>query len=403
MNISRHNMLNVIVWAIVTGLCTSAFGGTMSSDHYYTWGISGDDLDDIQPGSIITEAVLTIQGIQGITNWDNNLHMHIVDNPPLDFVANIDDDSGDFFQDFGGLLSGDSYEFDGEDLIITFSDIIDDENSWVWDIFDYPFDNFQLADSSFVSYSSSLLELIDYAGNGTPFGIGFDPDGSNYIYAQMTLKLTVKSYEGSVLEQTHVFTPAWSPHSISVLETNKAVYSIGEEIVVDFQNASGDAMDWIGIYQAGAADDDFIYWLRTDGAKAGTTDITGGSVTFTNGSLDSGDYEVRLFFNNSYKVEATSQFSVEEGTAVETDKLLYASGENIIVTFTDASGNSLNWIGLYNTGANNTQILAWKHTGGVASGSVTFTNGLLDAGEYEARLFFNNSYDLEATGAFTIQ
>ena len=99
MNISRHNRLSVIVWVIVACFCTSVFGGTMSSDSYYTWGMSGDNLD-IRAGSIITEAVLTIQDI---TNWDNNLHMHIVDNPPLDFVANIDNDSGDFFQDFGGL------------------------------------------------------------------------------------------------------------------------------------------------------------------------------------------------------------------------------------------------------------------------------------------------------------
>ncbi|MCD6394425.1 MAG: hypothetical protein J7M40_13060 [Planctomycetes bacterium] len=175
MNISRHNMLNVIVWAIVTCFCTSAFAETMSSDRYYTWGISGDDLD-IPEGSIITEAVLTIQGI---TNWDNNLHMHIVDNPPLDFVANIDNDSGDFFQDFGGLLSGYSYDLVDGDLVITFSQI-NDENSWVWDIFDNPF-NFQ-TDFTVVPYSSSLLELIDYAGNSTPFGIGFDPDGNSYSY-----------------------------------------------------------------------------------------------------------------------------------------------------------------------------------------------------------------------------
>ncbi len=190
MNISRHNMLNVIVWAIVACLCTSAFGGTMNVQEYYTWGIDGDDLN-IPEGSIITEAVLTIQGI---TNWDNNLHIHIVDNPPLDFVANVDNGSGDFFQDFDGLLSGYSYQLVDGDLVITFIQI-NDENSWVWDIFDYPF-NFQLADSSVVSYSSSLLELIDYAGNSTPFGIGFDSDTTDYAFDRMTLELTIESYEG---------------------------------------------------------------------------------------------------------------------------------------------------------------------------------------------------------------
>jgi len=66
----------------------------------------------------------------------------------------------------------------------------------VWDIFDYPF-NFQLADSSDVSYSSSLLELIDYAGNSTPFGIGFDPNiADDFSFRGISLQLTVNSFEG---------------------------------------------------------------------------------------------------------------------------------------------------------------------------------------------------------------
>ena len=205
MNISRHNILNVIVRAVVACFCTSAFGGTMNTQEYYTWGIDGDELN-IPDGSIITEAVLTLHDI---TNWDNNLHMHIVDNPPLDFTANVDDGSGDFFQDFGGLLSGCSYDLVDEDLVITFSQI-NDENSWVWDIFDSPF-NFQLADSSVVSYSSSLLELIDYAGNSTPFGIGFDPDGNSYSFQAMTLYLTVESHEGQSEQSLLTFTILGDP------------------------------------------------------------------------------------------------------------------------------------------------------------------------------------------------
>jgi len=179
---------------------TSAFGIELVADKYYTWGISGDDVS-IAEGSIITEALLTIHGI---TNWNNNLHIHIVDNPPLDFVANEDHDIGDFFQDFGGLLSGYSYELVNGDLVITFSQV-NEENSWVWDIFDYPF-NFQLADSSDVLYSSSLLELIDYAGNSTPFGIGLDPDSSDdFSFRGISLQLTVNSFEGEPVQSLLTF------------------------------------------------------------------------------------------------------------------------------------------------------------------------------------------------------
>jgi len=173
------------------GAHVPAIGMELGADKYYTWGISSDDVS-IATGSIITEAVLTIYGI---TNWDNNLHMHIVDNPPLDFVANEYHDSGDFFRDFGGLLSGCIHELVHGDLVITFSQI-NDPNSWVWNIFDYPF-SFQLADSSVASYSSSLLELIDYAGNGTPFGIGFDPNSADgFSFRGISLQLAVSSFEG---------------------------------------------------------------------------------------------------------------------------------------------------------------------------------------------------------------
>ncbi len=177
--------------AAAIGAHVSALGIELRADKYYTWGISSDDVS-IAEGSIITEVLLTIHGI---TNWDNNLHMHIVDNPPLGFITNEDRDSGDFFQDFGGLLSGYSYELVNGDLVITFSQI-NEENSWVWDIFDYPF-NFRLADSSDVSYSSSLLELIDYVGNSTPFGIGFDPNSADdFSFRGISLQLTVNSFEG---------------------------------------------------------------------------------------------------------------------------------------------------------------------------------------------------------------
>lgn len=91
--------------------------------------------------------------------------------------------------------------------------------------------------------------------------------------------------------------------------TEKSIYSPGEDIVVHFGNASGDAKDWIGIYPVGAGNGAFIKWKRTDGAGGVTAGITEGSVVF--GGIDeAGDYEVRLFFHDSYQVEARWSFSV---------------------------------------------------------------------------------------------
>lgn len=179
-------------------LAAGASAGVLSTDRYYTWGIDGAALE-IPEGSIITEAVLKIKNI---TNWDNQLSIHLVDNPPVGFVANTDHGDGDFFQDFGGLLTG-AIQMVNNDLIITFSQA-DDENSWVRQIYDWPFD-FQLAGGGTVSYTSALLELIDYAGNGTPFGIGFDGEGKTYGFDQITLTITVESFEGQPSSQEFVF------------------------------------------------------------------------------------------------------------------------------------------------------------------------------------------------------
>ncbi len=198
----KYRRLSIQAVLVLTALiCTPGptRGGIMLSNEYYTWGISGNDVN-IREGSIITEAVLTIANLA----WDSNLHIHIVDNPPVGFITNEDYGSGDFFQSFGDLLRFDSYRLVNGDSVFTFSRA-NDENSWMWDVFDYPF-TFQLADSSVVSYSSSLLELIDYAGNSTPFGIGLDPEGSNYTFDGITLDLTIESFEGAPRRTTQSFT-----------------------------------------------------------------------------------------------------------------------------------------------------------------------------------------------------
>ena len=244
----KNTRLSIQTGLVLTALiCLSGptRGGIMFSNEYYTWGISGNDVN-IPEGSIITEAVLTIENLV----WDSNLHIHIVDNPPVGFIGNEDHGSGDFFQSFGGLLRFDSYRLVNGDSVFTFSRA-NDESSWVWDVFDYPF-TIQLADSSVVSCSSSLLELIDYAGNSTPFGIGLDPEGSNYTFDGITLELTIESFEGDPQRTTQSFTVEVAssnhapvldlPDSLSVSENSQLSFTVSatdpddDPVTVDANN-----------------------------------------------------------------------------------------------------------------------------------------------------------------------
>jgi len=85
------------------------------------------------------------------------------------------------------------------------------------------------------------------------------------------------------------------------------------------------------------------------------------------------------------------------GPSVWTSKATYAPNETIVVHFANAEGNSTDWVGLFVAGDSNTNYIAYKYTNGQVNDSVNFNSGLSPAGNYEARLFYNDSYTDEAT------
>ena len=165
--------------------------GTFEPSYHYTWGISNDQVD-IAEGSVITEAVLTIHNL---TNWDgdgsDSFYLHLLNDPLTGWQGETDTQQSNDFSDSGAALRGVRR---GSDLVCTFS-AVDDAMSWVWNIYEKPLD-LQLADSAVVSLSSALLELIDFAGAGLSFGLGFDADtAQNCTFDGISLDLTVRPYE----------------------------------------------------------------------------------------------------------------------------------------------------------------------------------------------------------------
>jgi len=97
---------------------------------------------------------------------------------------------------------------------------------------------------------------------------------------------------------------------------------------------------------------------------------------------------------------------VPEGTCAQTpsvsmSKSTYAVNESIVVNFAGAAGSSTDWVGLFASGAANNTYLLYQYTGGKVSGTLTFAGR--SAGNYEARLFFNDSYTLKAKVSFTVK
>jgi len=227
------------------------------------WGIENSELN-ILPGSIITQAALTLHNASFIsTSGSEAVYVHLLDNPDADIVEYTDSETGDYFEDSGVYLA----QFNTSDLPASPSDItfelgqISDASSAIWAVFGQPFTitTFPTAVASQVSYSSALLELLDYAGTGRSFGFGLDCD--EFAFSGMTLELTIESMSQSTPSETTVaFTVGQtSPNTYTLTTTaangtitqspNKATYSYGEAVTLTavadagytFTGWSGDA------------------------------------------------------------------------------------------------------------------------------------------------------------------
>ena len=181
------------------------------------------------------------------------------------------------------------------------------------------------------------------------------------------------------------------------VETTQDVYAIDEQIVAVFDNMSGNIENWIGIYPLGSSND----WANMLQWKWIYEDISG---TRTFDALAAGDYEVRVFFNNSFNSEAIYPFTVEAPVVLEDlniSKAIYDPFEIVHVDYNNMRGVASDWIGVFPVGADNQKAssIQWRSANSLMSGHLTF-NGL-PAGAYEVRSYFDTVH--QETVAFTVQ
>lgn len=95
--------------------------------------------------------------------------------------------------------------------------------------------------------------------------------------------------------------------------TNKNIYMVGEHVEVSFSGLDSNGSDWIGIYESGALNEDYLYWLYTDGTQDhGNIYLESGNINFSPISLGSGEYEIRLFYNDNYELIFSSPFTIDD-------------------------------------------------------------------------------------------
>lgn len=89
--------------------------------------------------------------------------------------------------------------------------------------------------------------------------------------------------------------------------------------------------------------------------------------------------------------------------AIQAMKRVYEVGEPISIIFANAQGNATDWIGIAVAGAENQDFVTWQYVESELSGYRIFLEGLSESGEYEARLFWNDGYELGDSYEFTVR
>ena len=95
--------------------------------------------------------------------------------------------------------------------------------------------------------------------------------------------------------------------------SNKNIYIVGEHIEVSFSGLDSNGSDWIGVFESGSLNEEYLYWLYTDGTQQNNYNfIESGSINFSPITLPTGEYEIRLFYDNNYELIFSSSFSITD-------------------------------------------------------------------------------------------
>lgn len=183
------------------------------------------------------------------------------------------------------------------------------------------------------------------------------------------------------------------------LTLDKDSYLPTDNIEVSYTGMLGGADDWLGVYKKSDNNDweNVRAWSWSDGQA-------NGAISLAYENLPQGDYEVRAFFNNSFDLEKAVSFTVESGVQLTLDNQVYPTSGTLHVSYTGMLGGSADWLGIYKKGDNNDwgNVKAWSWSDGQVNGAVSLDYVNLPAGQYELRVFFNNSFKHEQVASFVV-
>ncbi len=173
--------------------------------------------------------------------------------------------------------------------------------------------------------------------------------------------------------------------------TSAPSYNTAQPIVVNYSNMPGNMYDWVSVAVAGSPSTSYIRFAFTNGQVMG-------SQTFP--AMAVGNYEARIYSNDTFTLLGSSPFTVVPAPAVTTDKQAYIPGQTITVSYTGMPGNMMDYVAVSTAGSADTSTLQRFFTNGAVNGTQPFTG--LPAGNYEARAYLNNTSTVLARHQFSV-
>jgi hypothetical protein len=201
-------------------------------------------------------------------------------------------------------------------------------------------------------------------------------------------------YAPIIMGDTTTFIPYGQTNE---LNTIKDVYKPNDIVSVKVNAALSGDEDWVGVYPKTAVSnwENVIAWnwIPNNGTFA---------LSEVKKTMPVGAYEARLFFHNNFEVKASYPFVVSTDT-FKTIKTQYAPNEEVSVMVNVPLSGEKDWVAIFKKGdiSEWKNVIAWNWVG---QGNTVLNKNQkpMPAGEYEIRLFFNNTYDVEVSYSFTV-
>ncbi len=202
--------------------------------------------------------------------------------------------------------------------------------------------------------------------------------------------------DGYTLLATSPSVTAADPAPVTpTLAVSATTVDAGDTVTVTLSGGPGNNRDWIALAAVGDPDTTNVEWIYI--APGSTTANWTVQVPTT-----PGDYEFRLFEDDSYTRLATSPSVTAVDPAPATPTLAVSAttvdaGDSVTVTLSGGPGNNRDWIALAAVGDPDTTNVQWTY---VASGATTASWTVqmpTTPGGYEFRLFEDDGYTRLAT------